>query len=81
MRIVWLLVGLVALAASRAAAADPVAVALRIEGSLAVVEMTIAAGWHVNAHDPDDRFLVPTTLAMTPPAGMRAGEVRYPPSV
>ena len=44
----------------------------------AVVEMAVAPGWHVNAHEPRDKFLIPTTLALTPPDGMRAGEVAWP---
>src|SRR5262245_52234601 len=44
----------------------------------ATVEMTIAPGWHVNAHTPRDQFLIPTTLAVTPPPGMQAGEVVWP---
>ena len=26
--------------------------------------MTIAAGWHVNAHEPRDEFLIPTTVTL-----------------
>src|SRR5262245_7608799 len=44
----------------------------------AQVEVTIASGWHVNAHEPRDPFLIPTTLAVTPPAGVTAGEVAWP---
>jgi thioredoxin:protein disulfide reductase len=66
------------LAAVSARAADPVTATMRLDGDTAVVEMTIASGWHVNAHEPDDRFLVPTTLELAPPSGMHAGTVRYP---
>jgi thiol:disulfide interchange protein DsbD len=61
-----------------AAAADPVTATLRIADGRAIVEVTIASGWHVNAHAPRDRFLVPTTLELTPPSGVAAGEVQYP---
>ena len=80
MRLVWIVAGLAALTA-RGWAADPVSAALRADGGLAVVEMTITSGWHVNAHDPDDRFLVPTTLDVAAPAGVAVGPVRYPASI
>ena len=47
-------------------------------GGQAEIEATIAPGWHVNAHQPRDGFLIPTTVTLVPPAGVRAGEVRYP---
>ncbi len=47
----------------------------------AVVEVTIAPGWHVNAHQPRDEFLIPTVVTLAPPAGVHAGEVVYPPPV
>lgn len=82
MRLAWVVIAATVLAAAgRAAAADPVTAALRIADGQAVVEMTIASGWHVNAHDPTDRFLIPTTLEVTPPQGMQAGPVRYPTAV
>ena len=40
--------------------------------------MTIAPGWHVNAHEPRDEFLIPTTLELTPPPGQTAGAVAWP---
>jgi thiol:disulfide interchange protein DsbD len=78
MRLAWVLVAATALAARVAAAADPVTATLRLDDGRAVVEVTIAPGWHVNAHAPRDRFLIPTTLEITPPPGIRAGEVQYP---
>jgi thiol:disulfide interchange protein DsbD len=77
MRLAWVVLALVVAAGGRAAA-DPVTATMRLDGAVAVVEVTIASGWHVNAHEPDDRFLVPTTLTVTPPDGVTAGEVRYP---
>jgi DsbC/DsbD-like thiol-disulfide interchange protein len=32
----------------------------------------------VNAHEPRDEFLVPTTVSLAPPSGVTAGEIRYP---
>jgi thiol:disulfide interchange protein DsbD len=64
--------------AGAARAADPVTATLRADGGAAVVEMTIASGWHVNAHEPRDRFLIPTTLEIVAPSGMQAAAVRYP---
>ena len=76
-----LVIAIAALGGGLARAADPVTAQLHLESARAVVAVTIAAGWHVNAHDPTDRFLVPTTLDVTPPAGLRAGVARYPDAV
>lgn len=43
--------------------------------------VTIAPGWHVNAHDPDRSYLIPTELELEPPAGARVAGVRYPEAV
>jgi thiol:disulfide interchange protein DsbD len=70
--------------ATAAAAVTPdevVKARLRVTPARAVVEMTVAAGWHVNAHVPADAFLIPTTVTVQPPAGVRAGEVVYPAAV
>jgi thioredoxin:protein disulfide reductase len=77
----WVLIVATVVVVGRAAGADPLTATMRVAGAEAVVEVTIAPGWHVNAHDPTDKFLVPTTLDVTPPAGVRAGEVRYPQAV
>jgi thiol:disulfide interchange protein DsbD len=66
------------LVAAPARGADPVGATMRLDGTVVVVQVVIAPGWHINAHDPTDRFLIPTTLDVTPPPGMHAGEVHYP---
>jgi thiol:disulfide interchange protein DsbD len=43
-----------------------------------VLEITLERGWHVNANDPDRPYLVPTVLEVTPPAGTRVEDIRYP---
>src|SRR5207253_293989 len=69
----------IAIAASIAGAADDVVRARLTAGpARAVVEVTIASGWHVNSHEPHDEFLIPTTLTVTPPPGVRALAVEYP---
>ena len=73
-----LLAVLVLLATDAGAADEVVTGTLSAGEGQAVVEMTVAPGWHVNAHDPRDDFLVPTTLTVVPPDGMRAGAVVYP---
>ncbi len=40
--------------------------------------MAVAPQWHVNAHEPRDEFLVPTTVSLIPPPGVTAGAVVYP---
>src|SRR5439155_572591 len=73
-----LLAALVLLAPGARAAEDVDSATLAGAEGQAIVEVTVAPGWHVNAHDPRDDFLVPTTLTLLPPDGMRAGEVVYP---
>ena len=58
--------------------ANVVTARLDVRGAEAVVEMTILPDWHVNAHEPRDEFLIPTTVTLTPPPGVKAGNVRYP---
>jgi thiol:disulfide interchange protein DsbD len=60
------------------AADDPVRARLESTPTEAVAEVTIAPGWHVNAHAPRDEFLIPTTLAFSPPPGQSAGAVTWP---
>jgi len=72
-----LLAALVLLAPGARAAEEVVTATLTVADGQAVVEVTVAPGWHVNAHDPRDDFLVPTTLTILPPDGMRASEVVY----
>jgi thiol:disulfide interchange protein DsbD len=60
------------------AAEDVVRGRLTAAPAEAVVEVTIAPGWHVNSHAPRDTFLIPTTVSFTPPPGVRAGAVSYP---
>ena len=72
------LIGLGALVSAAPLPEDVVRAKLTAGGGQAVVEATVAPGWHVNAHRPRDEFLIPTTVTLTPPAGVRAGEVQYP---
>jgi thiol:disulfide interchange protein DsbD len=64
--------------AGRAEAPDVVSGRLVRDGQRLVVTATIESGWHVNAHQPRDQFLIPTTLEVTPPAGIDVGAVEYP---
>jgi DsbC/DsbD-like thiol-disulfide interchange protein len=50
---------------------------VRADGAL-VIEATIESGWHVNAHEPRDEFLIPTTIDVTAPAGSTVGAIEYP---
>jgi thiol:disulfide interchange protein DsbD len=70
---------LLVVAALPARAADePVRARLEATAGEAVAEVTIAPGWHINAHAPRDAFLIPTTLALSPPQGLIAGDVTWP---
>src|SRR5438876_476250 len=72
------LVGLAALVSAAPLPEDVVRAKLTAGRGQVLVEATIAPGWHVNAHEPRDEFLIPTTVTLTPPAGVRAGPVEYP---
>jgi thioredoxin:protein disulfide reductase len=61
--------------------ADVVRGRLSVRAGEAVVEVTIAPGWHVNASAPRDAFMIPTTLTVAPPPGVTAGAVVYPDAV
>ncbi len=47
---------------------------------LAVV-IEIPNGWHINAHEPLDEFLIPTQVALEPPEGFAVDAMVYPESV
>jgi thiol:disulfide interchange protein DsbD len=53
-------------------------VAARGAAADVTIEADIAEGWHINAHQPNQKFLVPTNLTLTLPSGGTAGEVSYP---
>src|SRR5262249_49540290 len=65
-------------ALARAGAPDPVSGRLRAGGAEAVIEVTVAPGWHINAHTPRDEFLIATTLELVPPPGQKVAEVAWP---
>lgn len=79
----WLLVAGTLVAPALAAPPPPEVVSGRLvrEGGALVALATIAPGWHVNAHEPRDEFLIPTTLEVTPPAGVAVGSIEYPAGV
>jgi len=42
------------------------------------VDAKIAASFHVNSHKPSEDYLIPTSVSLTLPAGVKAGEPKYP---
>jgi len=38
----------------------------------------IAAGWHIQAHKPTEKYLIPTVLEIEAPPGVKVHEVNYP---
>jgi len=80
MSVLWgaLLLAIVPAVPRAADAGDVVRGRLTASRRQVVLEATIAPGWHLNAHRPRDRFLIPTTLELTAPAGVQAGAVDYP---
>ena len=75
---VLVLLASVALAVSAGPPSNVVTARLDVRGNEAAVEMTILPEWHVNAHEPRDEFLIPTTVTVVPPPGVTAAAVRYP---
>src|SRR5512143_796450 len=79
-----LVLGALCLAAPLRAAESKVSLALRpavaARGAAAdlTIEAVVAEGWHINAHQPNQKFLVPTTLTLTAPEGVTTGAVSYP---
>ena len=47
----------------------------------ATVVMDIPSGFHVNSNQPLEKFLIPTSLKIESPKGMRVGPVSYPRAV
>jgi len=54
----------------------------RAEGDAGGTELALAVtvdpGWHVNAHEPDRPYLIPTELEVQAPGGTSIAAVRYP---
>jgi thiol:disulfide interchange protein DsbD len=48
----------------------PVAVVLDIDGH-----------WHINAHNVNDEYLIPTAVTVVPPAGLEILQIVYPPDI
>jgi thiol:disulfide interchange protein DsbD len=42
------------------------------------VEAEILSGWHINSNHPNSADFIPTVLSVNPPAGVKAGAVKYP---
>jgi thioredoxin:protein disulfide reductase len=42
------------------------------------IDAQIAASFHVNSHTPSEEYLIPTSVSLTLPPGVTAGEPRYP---
>ena len=76
-----LLASWLVLLAGVAWAEDPVRGTLKLDADKAVVEIAIAARFHINGHEPRDEFLVATVVDLKPPAGMTAGAVEYPKAI
>ena len=42
------------------------------------IEITIHEPWHINSNQPDEDFLIPTTVSFTPADGITFGRITYP---
>ena len=76
--LVLVLAGLAFGAAPAVAAPPTVDAKWRADGGDLVLTVTLESGWHVNAHDPDRPFLIPTSLDVDSPGGAAVAEIRYP---
>ena len=48
-------------------------------GSAALhIDATLAAGWHVNSHQPSEDYLIATSVRLDPSPGVQFGEPKYP---
>src|SRR6266540_7308966 len=48
-------------------------------GSAALhIDATLAAGWHVNSHQPSEDYLIATSIRLDPSPGVQFGEPKYP---
>ncbi|MBI3088160.1 MAG: thioredoxin family protein [Candidatus Omnitrophica bacterium] len=45
------------------------------------VRLTLEPGWHLNAHDTDSEFLIPTDVLFAAHPALTVTDVRYPPAV
>jgi DsbC/DsbD-like thiol-disulfide interchange protein len=70
-----------ALTGSAIAAPPTVDAKWRVDGKDLVLTVALEPGWHVNAHDPDRPYLIPTTLDVDPPGDAAVAEIRYPEAV
>jgi thiol:disulfide interchange protein DsbD len=45
------------------------------------VVLSIGGHWHINSHQVNDEYLIPTEVKVTPPAGFTVGQIVYPPDI
>lgn len=72
--------------AAAASAAGKVALRLEVDGGESIrggrtavhIVSEVDRGWHINAHQPADAFLIPTEVQLTLPAGVSADVLDYP---
>lgn len=85
-RIGWFVAGFLLCACAVAAAPKPEEI-LTVQARMVAsgpgsgsihVDATVAPGYHVNSHKPSEDYLIPTSVRVTPPAGVTAAEPRYP---
>jgi thiol:disulfide interchange protein DsbD len=47
-------------------------------GAIAVIEIAVKPGWHVNANPPSPDYLIPTEVTIEAAGGVKAGKGEYP---
>ncbi len=53
----------------------------RAEHQDLTLRFVIQTGLHINSHTPHSQFLIPTTLALDGPVGVKISKIEYPPGV
>src|SRR5512141_377540 len=44
------------------------------------IRFTIKEGWHINSHEPENPFIIPTILLIDSSAGYSCKDIVYPPA-
>jgi len=60
-------------------ASPPVTTVTRGKSNSLELQFRVEAGFHINSHQPTEKYLIPTTLKLDPPTDLVVGRITYPP--
>jgi thiol:disulfide interchange protein len=60
-------------------APQPVTTVTRGKSNLVELLFRVEAGFHINSHQPTEKYLIPTTLKLDPPTDIVVSQTSYPP--